>query len=165
MQPASPSSVSERVLAGHRKFGEQFQSRPASSESDYGRFSDSDSEFGANPLDLNADTDTREPPRAPEPLQMRSDSSINQARDGVTVRRDAFEPKTREQPRNFGQETVNKPVGFPDANTNIPEKTDYTPGKPVSGSLEQRLIDELEDVRAQNNEILRRIQRLETKIR
>ncbi len=167
VQQASPSSVSERVLAGHRKFGEQFQSRPAPSESDYGRFSDPESEFGSNPLDLNADIDAREPPRAPEPLQVRSDIAGNRAiRDGETVRRDAFEPKREDTPERYGLEIPRaRPTLFPGQNTNIPEKTDYTPEKAVSGSLEQRLIDELEDIRAQNNEILRRIQRLEAKIR
>lgn len=62
---------------------------------------------------------------------------------------------------------MNKPVGFPDSNSNIPERAiDSSPnqGRELTYT-EKRLFDEIEDVKAQNNEILRRIQRLESRLR
>ncbi len=172
---ASKSSISERVLAGHEKFGDQFSQRSAphiqsSSSSqfgrneEFGRFGDPDAEFKSNPLEFNDDLDRMEPPKAPPPLQIRRDvpeqQRIAQGTSPPPTTQNKWGPQT-------GLETVNRPVGFPDSNSSIPER----PTESFSGQsreltyTEKRLFDEIEDIKAQNNEILRRMQRIEAKIR
>ncbi len=155
------SSVSERVLEGHKKFGDQFQDTPASppasyerqfgqaSESNYGRFAEPDTPTNPNPIDFNDNLDMAEPPQTPPPLQIRRDAP-------------EFQQKSP-SPVASSLQAVKKPLEFPSANTNIPETVrDYSKSAP---SIEQRMIDEMEDIKAQNNEILRRLQRLEARMR
>lgn len=150
------SSVSERVLEGHKKFGDQFSAQPSSYEShfqqetnDYGRFAEPDEQFAADPLNLNDNPDRRPPPQTPPPLQ---------------IRRDA--PELQQKPASgiaSSLQAAKKPLEFPSANTNIPEAVrDYPSG---ASAMDQRMIDEIEDIKAQNNEILRRLQRLEARVR
>ncbi|MBU4299640.1 MAG: hypothetical protein ABIF85_01845 [Nanoarchaeota archaeon] len=160
--------MSERVLAGQEKFGNQFNQRhvtqaPAPSTAqfgrtdEFGRFGDPDTEFNANPLDFNDDLDRMEPPRPPPPLQVRQDAFGQQETSSN------MPPPS--QASSF--QNMNTPVGFPDLNSNIPERA---VDSAINSSreltyTEKRLFDEIEDIRAQNNEILRRIQRMESKLR
>jgi|GEM_PF-2037744 len=170
---AARSSVSERVLAGQDKFGSQFNQRPASQVSapsssafgrndDFGRFGDPDSEFKGNPLDFNDDLDRMEPPKPPPPLQIRRDMPGQQG-SGLNNPM----PPYNSSPQVSSLQDMNKNVGFPDSGSNIPERSVDSPtsqGRELTYT-EKRLFDEIEDIRAQNNEILRRIQRMESKLR
>lgn len=166
---AARSSISERVLAGQDKFSSQFNQKPAFQTSapssqfgqsdDFGRFGDPDNEFKANPLDFNDDLDRAESPKPPEPLQIRRDVPGQQGSEQASPSSSFSSPA--------GGLAVNRPVGFPDSNSSTPERlTDSVSGQGNKYSyVEKRLFDEIEDIRAQNNEILRRIQRMESKIR
>lgn len=171
-QPSAPrSSVSERVLAGQDKFGSQFNQRPpvqapAPSSSafgqreDFGRFGDPDEDFKANPLDFNDDLDRMEPPKSPPPLQIRRDVPGQQ---GSGLNTQSF----TSSPQASSLQDMNRPVGFPDSGSNIPERSidsAANQGRELTYN-EKRIFDEIEDIRAQNNEILRRIQRMESKLR
>lgn len=168
---ASKSSISERVLAGHEKFGNQFSQRSApqiqssSSQSgrseEFGRFGDPDAEFKSNPLEFNDDLDRMEPPKPPPPLQIRRDVSGQQ---GIGSNNP---PSFTSSPQASSLQDMNKPVGFPDSSSNVPEQSidsATNQGRELTYT-EKRIFDEIEDIRAQNNEILRRIQRMESKLR
>lgn len=168
---AARSSVSERVLAGQDKFSSQFNQKPAfqtaapsssqfGQSDDVGRFGDPDNEFKANPLDFNDDLDRVEPPKPPPPLQIRRDVP------GQQGSAQASPPSSFSFPAG-SLDAENRPAGFPDSNSSTSERlNDSVSGQGNKYSyVEKRLFDEIEDIRAQNNEILRRIQRMESKIR
>lgn len=171
---ASKSSMSERVLAGHEKFNDQFSQRNSAAQSapsgqfgrteEFGRFGDPDAEFRSNPLEFNDDLDRMEAPKSPPPLQIRRNAPESQ---GIASSLQQ-QPANRWSPQSQANiEAVNRPVGFPDSNSNIPERqTESFSGQSRELTYtEKRLFDEIEDIKAQNNEILRRLQRIEAKIR
>ena len=162
------------MLVGHERFGQQFgQNTPfrasvepsnqdfgVSSGEDLGRFGDPDAGFGANPIDSNEDLNRQEPPKMPPPLQINREAPEMQQFQDETV--------SPTSPNKYGVQSARRQFEFPNPGTNAPAKvTDYpsSSGKTASGPIEQRLIDEIEDIKAQNNEILRRLQRLEAKMR
>lgn len=134
----------------------------------FGRFGDPDEEFNANSLDFNDNPDTLDPPKPPPPLQIRRDM-VEQQGLGSANLTPSVQSSPYSSPQASSIQNMNKPVGFPDSGSNIPERpinSALNQGKESESAYnEKRLFDEIEDIKAQNNEILRRIQRMEAKLR
>lgn len=145
----SASSVSERVLEGQRKFGEQFRARanpePATqfssnSPADFGRFSEDGINQNISPASQIDDDE-----RILENLGAQKSQFLkhNDAR-GFSERRDMHDSPA------------------------LTKQAEYRPATYIGGSNSGnngRIFEELEDLRVQNEEILRRLKRIEEKLR
>ena len=142
-----------------------------SRKEDFGRFGDSEEELTANPLDFNDDLGRAELPKTPPPLQIRRDmvgqQGIGQNTPISNSPYASAQSQAYSSPQASSLQNIGKSVGFPESNSNISDRVaDAVPNQGRDSTYtEKRLFDEIEDIRAQNNEILRRIQRLESKIR
>lgn len=141
--PASKPTVSERVLESQQKFNTQFQNRGKPVEilpkndtgADFGRF---DENFVPDTHLDNFD----------ETKNIEDFSRLKPPQAPPPLRRDVVE-------QEFGDDRRELATATPRRN----------PPAANSSGDSARIIEELEDLRAQNSEILRRMQRIEEKLR
>jgi len=142
---AAKQSFSERVLDSHQKFGSQFQT--AQNNPAPKKFGESSPRST-----VNEDLGRFDPEFVPE----RHLDDFDETKNIENFKRTELPPAS---PRD---------VARPVIRDDLHELATATPRRNVglSGSGElSRVIEELEDIRAQNGEILRKIQRIEEKLR